>query len=91
MRLIIRLIAQLIVIVAITLAVTTGYVMIDAHKSVEVETAATADRVAFELENLFWREILWRGSMRRDKVLHVLSALSHLCCSDRTESESIWR
>lgn len=71
MRLIIRLIAQLIVIVAITLAATSAYVMIDAHKSVEVETVATADRVAFELENLFWREILWRGSMRRDKVLPV--------------------
>ncbi|GLI95679.1 ATP-binding protein [Methylocystis echinoides] len=71
MRLIIRLIAQLIVIVAITLAATSAYVMIDAHKSVEAETAATADRVAFELENLFWREILWRGSMRRDKVLPV--------------------
>jgi signal transduction histidine kinase len=71
MRLIIRLIAQLIVIVVATLAATSTYVMIDAHKSVEAETAATADRVAFELENLFWREILWRGSMRRDKVLPV--------------------
>ncbi|WP_457797851.1 sensor histidine kinase [Methylocystis sp. S23] len=71
MRLIIRLIAQLVVIVVATLAATSGFVMIDAHKTVEAETAATADRVAFELENLFWREILWRGSMRRDKVLPV--------------------
>ncbi|QBR71851.1 hypothetical protein CU048_11880 [Beijerinckiaceae bacterium] len=28
-----------------------------------------ADRVARDLENLYWREILWRGSMRKDKVL----------------------
>ncbi len=71
MRLVIRLIGELIVIVAVTLAATSAIVMFDAHKSVEAETAATADRVAFELENLFWREILWRGSMRRDKVLPV--------------------
>lgn len=71
MRLIIRLIAQLIAIVAVTLMTASAFVMIDAHRSVEAETAATADRVAFELENLFWREILWRGSMRRDKVLPV--------------------
>lgn len=71
MRLIVRLIAQLVVIVVVTLAATSGFVMIEAHRSVEAETAATAERVAFELENLFWREILWRGSMRRDKVLPI--------------------
>jgi two-component system, NarL family, sensor histidine kinase UhpB len=71
MRLIIRLIAQLILIVVVTLAATSAYVMIHAHKSVEAETAATTERVASQLENLFWREILWRGSMRRDKVLPV--------------------
>lgn len=71
MRLITRLIAQLIVIVAATLGATATLVMIDAHRSIEAETAATAHRVATELENLFWREILWRGSMRRDDVLPV--------------------
>jgi two-component system sensor histidine kinase UhpB len=69
MSLIIRLIAQLVAIVVVTLAATSGFVMVEAHKTVSSETAATAERVAFELENLFWREILWRGSMRRDKVL----------------------
>lgn len=58
MRLIVRLIAQLVVIVVATLAATSGFVMIEAHKTVESETAATAERVAFELESLFWREIL---------------------------------
>ncbi len=71
MRLIVRLIIQLVVIVVATLAATSGFVMIEAHKTVEAETSATAERVAFELENLFWREILWRGSMRRDKVLPI--------------------
>ncbi|WP_442755771.1 histidine kinase [Methylocystis sp. JAN1] len=71
MRLVIRLIAQLVVIVVATLAATSGFVMIEAHKTVASETAATAERAAFELENLFWREILWRGSMRRDGVLPI--------------------
>lgn len=71
MRLIIRLIAQLVIIIVATLAATSGFVMIGAHQTVASETAATVDRVAFELENLFWREILWRGSMRRDNVLPI--------------------
>jgi two-component system, NarL family, sensor histidine kinase UhpB len=71
MRLIIRLIAQLAVIFGVTLVAASAYVMIDAHKAVEAETVATADRVAVELENLFWREILWRGTMRRDDVLPI--------------------
>jgi two-component system, NarL family, sensor histidine kinase UhpB len=71
MRLIIRLIVQLVAIIGVTLLAASAYVMIDAHKAVEAETVATADRVAFELENLFWREILWRGTMRRDDVLPI--------------------
>jgi len=71
MRLIIRLIAQLVAIVVATLAATSLYVMIEAHRNVAAETAASADRVAFQLENLFWREILWRNSMRRDTVLPI--------------------
>jgi signal transduction histidine kinase len=71
MLLVIRLIVQLVAIISVTLIAASAYMMIDAHKAVEAETAATADRVAFELENLFWREILWRGTMRRDHVLPV--------------------
>ena len=71
MQLITRLILRLVGIISVCLAVTAAWVMLDAHRNVEAETAASAERVAHELENLFWREILWRGSMRRDKILPI--------------------
>jgi two-component system sensor histidine kinase UhpB len=71
MRLIVRLVLQLVAITFACLALTAGWVMVDAHRSIEAETTASAERVAHELENLFWREILWRGSMRRDKILPI--------------------
>lgn len=71
MRLIARLVLQLVAIALVCLTLTAGWVMIDAHRSIEAETRSSAERVAHELENLFWREILWRGSMRRDKVLPI--------------------
>jgi two-component system, NarL family, sensor histidine kinase UhpB len=71
MQLIVRLIFRLVGVVLICLALTVGWVMVDAHRTIGVETAASGERVAYELENLFWREILWRGSMRRDNVLPI--------------------
>jgi len=71
MQLILRLILRLVGVAVLCLAFTVGWVMLDAHRDIAVETAASAERVARELENLFWREILWRGSMRRDKVLPI--------------------
>lgn len=71
MRLILRLVLQLVCIVFVCLASTAAFVMVDAHRTVEAETTASAERVAHELENLFWREILWRGSMRRDNILPI--------------------
>jgi len=71
MQLIVHLILRLVGIVAVCLAFTAGAVMLQAHQEIRTETAASAERVAQQLENLFWREILWRGSMRRDKVLPI--------------------
>ncbi len=71
MQLIIRLIMRLVAIVALCLALTIGWVMNDANRAIRSETQASAERVAHELENLFWREILWRGSMRRDNILPI--------------------
>lgn len=71
MRLIIRLVLQLVGIAFFCLTLTAGWVMADAHRSVENETAASAERVAHELESLFWSGILWRQTMRRDNVLPI--------------------
>jgi signal transduction histidine kinase len=71
MQLIVRLITRLVGIVLLCLSLTIGWVMVDADRTIRAETAASAERVAHELENLFWREILWRGSMRRDNILPI--------------------
>lgn len=71
MQLILRLILRLFCIVLMCLVVTVAFVMADAHRNVLAETTGSAERIAHELENLFWRELLWRGSMRRDKILPI--------------------
>jgi two-component system sensor histidine kinase UhpB len=71
MQLIARLILRLVGIALICLAITASWVLVDAHRAIEVETASSAERVGLELEHLFWRNILWRGSMRRDNILPV--------------------
>jgi len=73
MRLIARLIGRLVAITLLCLAATCTFTMASAHRALEAETKASAERVAHELENLFWREILWRQSMRRDRVLPIPS------------------
>jgi two-component system sensor histidine kinase UhpB len=69
MKLIVHLISRLVGIVLLCLTLTAGCVMFDAHRTIGAETAASGERVARELENLFWREILWRNSLRDDRLL----------------------
>ena len=69
MRLMVRLILRLIGVVLLCLAITAGWVMNDAHRAIGFETEASSERVAHGLANLFWREILWRQSLRGDRLL----------------------
>lgn len=69
MHLILHLVLRFVGVTLLCLAVTVGWVMVDAHRAIEMEASASADRVTRDLENLYWREILWRGSMRKNKVL----------------------
>ncbi len=71
MRLVAQLIIRLVAIALLCLAATCAFTMQSAHRAVETQTVVSAERVAHELENLFWREILWRESMRRDKILPI--------------------
>ncbi|MGD9543828.1 MAG: histidine kinase [Methylocystis sp.] len=71
MRLIIGLVLQLVGIALLCFTLTAGWVMFDAHRAVEAEATTSADRVAHQLENLYWHAILWRGSMRRDNILPI--------------------
>jgi two-component system sensor histidine kinase UhpB len=69
MRLLIHLILRLVGVVVLCLACTIGWVLVDTHRTIEAETAASADRVARDLERLYWRELLWRDGMSRKALL----------------------
>lgn len=69
MHLMVRLVGRLLAVVLLCLAGAIGWVMVDAHRSIENETAATADRVSQRLEGLYWQKLVWRDGMSRDSLL----------------------
>ena len=69
MWLALRLIVRLVGVVALCLAFAVAWAMVDTHRSIDRETAASADRVAAQLEILYWRELLWRGGLRKERLL----------------------
>ena len=71
MRLVLQLVARLLVIVALCLGAATVWATIDAYRSVDRATAASAQRVAQALEGLYWRELLLRSSRMREHLLPV--------------------
>ncbi|WP_395021683.1 ATP-binding protein [Dongia sp.] len=56
-------------VVLLCLAAAIGWVLIDSHRSIEKETAASADRVARNLEALYWKELLWRGGLNKEHIV----------------------
>ncbi|CCE00685.1 histidine kinase [Bradyrhizobium sp. STM 3809] len=71
MRLVLQLIARLALIVLLCLAAAGVWVTVDAYRSVDRATAASADRVSQALEALYWRELLLRSNRTRDHLLPV--------------------
>jgi two-component system sensor histidine kinase UhpB len=69
MRLLIHLILRLVGVVIVCLACTMGWVLVDAHLTIEADTASSADRVADNLRSLYWRELLWREGAYREALL----------------------
>src|SRR5260221_9762209 len=69
MRLLIHVVIRLFGVVLLCLACAVGWVLVDAHRVIEAETAASADRVARDLQNLYWRELLWRDGIRRKALI----------------------
>ncbi|ARN81592.1 sensor histidine kinase [Methylocystis bryophila] len=62
---------RLVCVAAFCLAATTLWVVDSAHEAIMESTAASAERVAGQLQNLYWRELLWRGSLHKTLVLPV--------------------
>lgn len=71
MNLFVHLVLRLVGVVLVCLACAVGWVLVDAHRSLETETAASADRAAEALEMVYWRELLWNASLSRRDLLPV--------------------
>jgi hypothetical protein len=69
MWLALRLIVRLVGVVALCLVFAVAWAIVDTHRSIDRETSASADRVAAQLEILYWRELLWRGGLRKERLL----------------------
>ncbi|WP_454626633.1 histidine kinase [Bradyrhizobium cenepequi] len=69
MRLVLQLIARLLVIVILCLGGATVWATVDAYRSVDRATAASAERVSQALEALYWRELLLRSNRTREHLL----------------------
>ena len=71
MRLVLQLVGRLLVVVILCLGAATVWATIDAHRSVDRATAASAERVSVALEALYWRELLLRSNRMREQLLPV--------------------
>jgi signal transduction histidine kinase len=71
MRLVLQLVARLLVVVALCLGAATIWATIDAYRSIDRATAASAERVSQALEALYWRELLLRSNRTRETLVPV--------------------
>ena len=71
MRLVLQLVARLLIVVVLCLGAAIIWVTIDAYRSVDRATAASAQRVSQALAALYWRELLLRSNINREHLLPV--------------------
>ncbi len=71
MRLVLQLVARLLVVVMLCLGAATVWATIEAYRSVDRATDASAERVSQALQGLYWHELLLHGSRTREHLLPV--------------------
>ena len=71
MRLVLQLVARLLVVVLLCLGAATVWATIEAYRSVDRATEASAERVSQALQGLYWHELLLHGSRMREHLLPV--------------------
>ena len=71
MRLVLQLVARLLVVVLLCLAAATVWATVEAYRSVDRATEASAERVSQALQGLYWHELLLHGSRMREHLLPV--------------------
>jgi signal transduction histidine kinase len=69
MRLMLQLIARLLVVVALCLGAAVLWTTIDAYRSVDRATAASAERVSQALQAIYWQQLLLRNDRSREHLL----------------------
>ena len=102
MNLFVHLVLRLAGVVLLCLACAVGWVLVDTHRTIEKEAAASADRVAGALETLYWRELLWRGGLSRQHLVphpglgnhgddegHLARRLHHLLARQRAAARPV--
>jgi two-component system, NarL family, sensor histidine kinase UhpB len=68
-RLLLQLVKRLVGVTLLCLAGAVAWSMFDAHRSIQADAAASADRVEHQLQRLYWQKLLWRGGMNRETLL----------------------
>jgi signal transduction histidine kinase len=71
MRIVLQLVTRLLLIVVLCLGAATVWATIDAYRSVDRATAASAQRVSQALQTLYWQEVLLRSNISQQRLLPV--------------------
>ena len=61
--------SSLVVAALLCLVGAIGWSLFDAHRSVEANAAASADRIQRQLQALYWQKLLWNGGMSRETLV----------------------
>jgi signal transduction histidine kinase len=71
MRIVLQLVTRLLLVVVLCLGAATVWATIDAYRSVDRATAASAQRVSQALQTLYWQEVLLRSNISQQRLLPV--------------------
>ncbi len=71
MRIVLQLVTRLLLVVVLCLVAATVWATIDAYRSVDRATAASAQRVSQALQTLYWQEVLLRSNISQQHLLPV--------------------
>jgi two-component system, NarL family, sensor histidine kinase UhpB len=71
MRLLSHLILRLLGVVLLCLSLAVVWVVVDTHRTLERETAGSADRMGRHLEALYWQKLVWRNGLSKETLLPI--------------------
>jgi signal transduction histidine kinase len=63
------LVSWLVVVAVLCLLGAIGWSLLDAHRTVEANASASANRIQHQLQALFWQKLVWNGGMSRESFM----------------------